>query len=240
MELKATKRKTLGKKVKKLRQQGRIPAILFGGDEKSQPLTLHQSEFEKVYQEAGESTLIDLNIKDKKEKVLIADVQRDPLGKLLHADLQRVEAGEKLTATVSIKPLEESPAVEEGRGILLSLLDEVEVECLPQDLPPEMKVNISGLKEVGDAISIKDLPIDHEKVKIREHGEDDLVFKIDYPEMEEEEEEVAVPEEEAVAAVEAAEEKPEEEAHEEPAGKGKEPRGKPSPEGKPKEEEKKT
>lgn len=235
MELRAAKRKILGKKVRSLRRKGQIPAILFGGDEKPLPLTLHQSEFEKVYQEAGESTLIDLNIKDKKEKVLIADVQRDPLGKLLHADLQRVEAGEKLTATVSIKPLGESPAVEEGRGILLSLLDEVEVECLPQDLPPEMKVDISGLKEVGDTISIKDLPIDHEKVKILEHGEDDLVFKIDYPEMEEE---VAVPEEEAVAAVEAVEEKPEEEAREEPAGRKKGPRGKPSPEGKPKEEEK--
>ena len=210
MELKAEKRKIRGKKVRGLRREGNIPAILFGGDKESQPLTLKRPEFEKVYQEAGESTLIDLNIGGKKEKVLIADIQRDPLGKLLHTDLQRVEAGEKLTATVAIEVTGESPTVKSGEGILLTLLDEVEVECLPQDLPPEIKVDISSLTEVGQGIEVKDLPIDRTKVKILDHEPDELVLKIGYPEMEEEEEEVAVPEEEAVAAVEAAEERPEE------------------------------
>lgn len=213
MELKAEKRKIRGKKVKGLRREGNIPAILFGGDKESQPLTLKHPEFEKVYQEAGESTLINLNIGGKKEKVLIADVQRNPLGKLLHADLQRVEAGEKLTATVAIEVTGESPTVKSGEGILLTLLDEVEVECLPRDLPSEIKVDVSRLRHVGRGIEVKDLPIDRTKVKILGHEPDELVLKIDYPEMEEEEE-VAVPEEEAVAAVEAVEERPEEKVEE--------------------------
>lgn len=207
MELKAVKREIQGKKVRGLRREGNIPAILFGGSKEPQPLTLKHVEFEKIYQEAGESTLIDLNIAGKKEKVLISDVQRDPLGKLLHADLQRVATGEKLTATVTIETEGESPAAKSGEGILLTLLDEVEVECLPQDLPSEIKVDISSLKEVGHGIGIKDLAIDRTKVKILGHEPDELVLKIDYPEMEEEEE-VAIPEEEAVAAVEAVEERP--------------------------------
>lgn len=244
MELKAEKRKIQGKKVKKLRREEKVPAILYGGDKKPQSLTLERPEFEKVYQEAGESTLIDLNIGGKKEKVLIADVQRDPLGKLLHADLQRVEAGEKLTATVAIEVEGESPAVKSGEGILLTLLDEVEVECLPQDLPSEIKIDISNLSEVGQGIEVKDLPINRAKVKVLDHEPDELVLKIDYPEMEEEEE-VAVPEEEAVAAVEAEKEKAEEAATTEVTEKKEStekegPRGKPSPDEKPKEEGKRT
>jgi len=209
MELSAKKRKIQGKKVKRLRREEKIPAILYGGDKKPQSLTLERPEFEKVYQEAGESTLIDLNIGGKKEKILIADVQHDPLGKLLHADLQRVEAGEKLTTTVAVEVKGESPAVKSGEGILLTLLDEVEVECLPQDLPSEIKVDISDLSEVGQGIEVKDLPINRAKVKVLDHEPDELVLKIDYPEMEEEEE-VVVAEEEAVAAVEAEKEKAEE------------------------------
>lgn len=213
MELKAQKREVTGKKVKRLRKEGKVPAVVFGAGKESQPLTLDLHEFERVYKGAGESTIIDLDISGKKETVLIADLQYDPVGKLLHADLQRVAAGEVLTATVAIEPIDESPAVAEGKGILLTLLDEVEVECFPQDLPSEIKVDISNLKEVDDVVAIKDLPIDKEKVKILDHEKDEPVLKIDYAEMQEEEEvEEKVSEEEAVAAVEAEKEKvPEEE-----------------------------
>lgn len=234
MELKAKKRRIQGKKVKKLRREGSVPAILYGGKGEPQPLVLSQPEFERVYQEAGESTLIDLNTDGKKEKALIADVQHDPLGKLLHVDLQRIAAGERLTATVAIKVEGESPIAKSGEGILLTLLDEVEVECLPQDLPPEIKVDVSSLTEIGKGITVKDLPIDQTKIEILGHEPEELVLKIDFPQMEEEEEVAPVPEEAAVAAVEAVEEKPEEEVPEELTEKER----KPSPEEKPKEEEK--
>ncbi len=218
MKLTAKERDILGKKVKNLRGEGLLPAILFGGGKKSQPITLSRPEFEKVYQEAGEATLIDLDIGGGKDKVLICDVQYNPLGKILHVDLQRVAAGEKLTATVPIEVKGESPAVKSGTGILLTLLDEIEVECLPQDLPPEIRIDVSPLTEVGQGIEVKDLPIDKTKVKILGHDPDELIVKIDYPEMEEEEE-VTVPEEEAIAAVETTEEKQEEGGEEKPAEK---------------------
>jgi len=76
MELKAEKRKTLGKKVKALRRGGVLPAILFGGEEGATPIELNLNTFRRVYDQAGESTLLDLDLGGKKEKILIADVQR--------------------------------------------------------------------------------------------------------------------------------------------------------------------
>lgn len=229
MELNAKKRKILGKKVKSLRLGGTLPAILFGGDEGTTPLELNAVEFGRVYAEAGESTLLDLDLDGKKETILIAEVQRDPLGKILHADLRKVEAGEKITATVPIEAVGESTPVKAGEGVLLTLLTEVEVECYPQDLPQKIVVDISDLNEVGQGVEIKSLPIDQSKVQILEHEPDELVVKIDFPQ-EKEVEEVPVAEEEAVAAVKAVEEKPEEEVPEELTEKEK----KPLPEEKPK------
>ena len=208
MELKAEKRKVLGKKVKALRRGGVLPAILFGGEEGATPVELDLNIFRRVYEEAGESTLLDLDLGGKKEKILITDVQRDPLGKLLHADLRRVAAGEKITATVPVEVVGESIPVRAGEGVLLTLLNEVEVECLPQDLPQKITVDISGLTEVGTGIALKDLSIDLSKVAIVGHELDELVVKIDFPQ-EEEVEEVPVAEAEAIAGVEAIAEKPE-------------------------------
>jgi large subunit ribosomal protein L25 len=219
MELKAEKRKTLGKKVRALRRGGVLPAILFGGEEGATPVELDLNTFRRVYEEAGESTLLDLDLNGKKEKILIADVQRDPLGKLLHADLRRVEAGEKITATVPIEVVGESIPVRSGEGVLLTLLDEVEVECFPQDLPQKITIDISSLTEVGTGIALKDLPIDISKVAIVGHEPDELAVKIDFPQKEEVEE-VPVVEAEAVAGVEATEEKPEGEEGEAGEGEG--------------------
>ena len=208
MELKAEKRKVLGKKVRSLRRGGVLPAILFGGEEGATPIELDLNTFRRVYEEAGESTLLDLDLGGKKEKILITDVQRDPLGKLLHADLRRVAAGERITATVPVEVVGESIPVRAGEGVLLTILNEVEVECLPQDLPQKITVDISKLTEVGTGIALKDLPIDMSKVTIVGHETDELVVKIDFPQ-EEEVEEVPAAEAEAIAGVEATEEKPE-------------------------------
>lgn len=213
MILHAQPRKILGKKVNALRKEGLLPAVLFGAGIPSQPLTLNKIEFEKVFTEAGESRLIDLHI-DQKEtgKVLVSDVQYDPVSDAaLHVDLQKVKMKEKVTATISIEIEGESPVVKSGEGMLLTLLDEVEVECLPTDLPPAIKVDVSNLAEVDQGIVVKDLPLDWDKVKVLGHEPDDLVLKIERPKMEEEVEEEApvTPEE-----VEVTEEKPVEEEEE--------------------------
>ena len=212
MKLTAKKRSITGKKVKALRRKGVLPVILFGGDDPSIPLEIDQTKFEGIYSQAGEATVIDLDLNGKKHDILISEVQTDPLGKILHADLKRVTAGEKITAMVPILVEGEAALVKNGEGILLTLLDEIEIESFPKDLPSEIKVDISGLTEVGQGIEIKDLPIDHKKIEVLDHELNELILKIGHPQLEEEEEEkeeAPVSEEEAVAAVEATEEKPE-------------------------------
>jgi len=214
VKLEAKIRKTLGKKVKKLRRTGILPAVVFGGKDPSQPVELSQIKFENVYREAGEATIIDLEMDGKTQDVLISDVQVDPLGKIVHADLKRVAAGELITATVPIEVIGESPIVKSGEAILLTILDEVEVECYPRDLPSVIKVDVSGLTEIDQGVEISELPIDHEKVKIQGHELNEIVVKTDYPQEEEVEEVVPVSEEEAIAGVEALEEKKPEEGEE--------------------------
>jgi len=201
MKLTAEKREVLGKKVKRLRQQGKLPAVVFGKEVGSIPITLDKREFLKVYTEAGESTLVDLHLPgaDKPIKVLISETEVDPVSdEILHASLHAVTLTEKATATIPIEIVGESPIVKSGEGMLLTLLDEVEVEALPQDLPSEIKVDISNLTEIDQGIAVKDLPIDKSKVEIK-HDPEDLVVKIEHAEMKEEEEvKEEVPIEEAV------------------------------------------
>lgn len=214
MKLTAKKREILGKKVKKLREQGLLPAVVFGKDTESIPIALDQKEFEKVYEEAGESTLIDVEITNgdgqrqalQLHKTLISEVDLDPVSdEIIHANLQAVKLTEKITATIPLEIVGESPIIKSGEGMLLTLLDEVEVEALPQDLPSEITIDISGLTAIDQGIAVKDLPVDCTKVEIQQEPED-LVVKIDHAEMEEEKEE----EEVSVEKVEVTTAKPEE------------------------------
>jgi len=223
MELEAEKREILGSKVNRLRRGGQMPAVVFGQGKPSLPVVVAALPFRKLYNDVGESQLIDLKLEgETPRKVLISEVQTDPVtGDFLHANFHEVKLTEKLTATVPIEVKGESPAVKSGAGILLTILDEVEVECLPTDLPAKISVDICGLTEVGQGVAIKDLPVDRSKVAIQQEP-DDLVLKIDYPQMEEEAEE-AVSEAEAVAGVEATAEKVGDEGEAEGAAKEEKP-----------------
>ena len=206
MEIIAKPREILGKKVKKLRREGVVPAVVFGQGKESVSLSIDEKELLQAYAEAGESTLVDLAIEGQApRKVLISEIQYHPLSdRPLHVNFHEVNLKEKITTTIPIKVIGESALVKSGEGIILTLLDEVEVECLPTDLPSEFTIDISHLNEVGQSIAIKDLTVDASKVEISADPED-LILKIDYAQMAEEEEEVD--EAEAVGQVEATEEK---------------------------------
>ncbi len=187
MELKAEIRTITGGKVKQLRENGEIPSVIYGHNFPAEAITLNLKEFTKVYRQAGEAELVDLNIKGRETmKVLIKDIQSDPLtGLTTHADFYKVDLAEKVTAHVEVKITGESPAVKAGQAMLLVLLHEVEVEALPLDLPSAIIVDISGLLNIGDHLAVKDLSIDQTKVKIK-HAPEDIVVKLDYAEMKEE------------------------------------------------------
>ncbi|MEA2020207.1 MAG: 50S ribosomal protein L25 [Patescibacteria group bacterium] len=186
---KAKKREILGKKVKKLRRGGYVPAVLVERGETSVPLVLDYHQFLNTYQEARDSSVVDLEIDSEQVKVIVSEIQLDPLsGKPVHVNFRRIHEGEKIATAVPIRFKGTSPVVDRGDGLLLTLLDQLEVEALPKHLPSEIEVDISDLENVGDFITIKDLPLDLDKVTILGHEPDDFVVKIEEPEMEEVEE----------------------------------------------------
>ncbi len=208
----AQKREVFGRKNKKLRKEGKIPAILYGeGIKENIPLKVDEKEFERAFKEVGESTLLTLKVEDKEYKVLIHDFQKDPLtDKIIHIDFFKPSLKEKIETTIPIIFKGEAPAVKNLGGILIKEISEIEVEALPQDLPHEIEVDISKLKTFDDAILVKDLKVP-KGVKVLRKPEE--VIAVVTPPEEEKEEEVK---EEVVAAEEVGEkeEKREEEKEE--------------------------
>lgn len=217
LKLKLEPRSVLGKKVKKLRSQGILPANLFGKDFKSVALQVPEKDFRVVFKSAGETGLVETKVKDATYPALIHNVQRDPVnGKIIHVDLHKVNLKEKTMAQAPIKLTGEAPAEKSGIGLVLQTLNELEVESLPADIPHEIEVSISALSEVGQTIHVKDLKIDREKIDVKNDPEE-VVVSVQAAEMKEEApEEAPAPEE-----VEAIAEKGEEEVEEGKEGKEK-------------------
>jgi len=221
LSLSAKIRKEPRKKTNALRKKGALPAILYGPEIKnSLPLEIDSKIFEKIYKEAGESSLISLEVQaeklaDQKEKkflVLIHDIEHDPLtDRPIHVDFYQPRLEEEIEARVPIIFEGVSPAVKELEGTLVKNISEVEVKALPQKLPKEIKVNVGSLKTFEDHILIKDLDIP-EGVKVLKEPEE-IVASITPPEKVEEE--LEKPIEEKVEEVEKVVEEKEEEEPEE-------------------------
>jgi len=219
--LKAKIRKEIGKKVKKIREKEQIPAILYGHKIKSMPLSLDYGEFNHVFEEVGESGILRLTIDTQPEKdVLVKDIQLDPIsGKYIHVDFYQIKKGEKIKAEVPLETVGESKAVKELGGVLEKPLEEIEVECLPKDLPHEIKVDISRLETFDDVIRIKDLRIPS-GVKVLEDKKETVAL-VSPPRKEEELKELEEEVEEKVEEVEGVK-KEEEEVEEVEEARGKE------------------
>lgn len=158
--LQAEKRKISGRKVKKLRQDGILPANIYGKKIKSQAVQLSLKDFEGVFKEVGETGLLELAVagEEKTRPVLIHNVQLDPLtAQPLHTDFFQVDLKEKITAMVPLVVVGEASAVKEKKGVLLHTLNEIEVEALPTDLPEKIEVETSPLSEVDQEIKVGEL-----------------------------------------------------------------------------------
>lgn len=145
-----------------IRKSGRVPAVLYGhGIDRSQSLTVPLLEFSRAYKAAGENTVVKLLLpKGKSVNTLIHDVQTDPLsGRVLHVDFYQVRMDEKVEASVPLVFVGESLAVRGSGGILVKALDEVEVSCLPGNIPHELSVDIVALATFDDQIRISDIII---------------------------------------------------------------------------------
>jgi large subunit ribosomal protein L25 len=203
IKLKAKKRDKLGRKNKQLRKQGILPAVLYGGGVESTPLEINLKEFEKVFREAGTSSLISLDVKGKEYQVLIHEISKDPLtGAFLHVDFYSPSKKKETTVEIPLifEGIEE--VQKESGGNVLKEIQEVEVKGLAYNLPREIKVDVSSLKNFEDRILVKDIKIPEGNTILRE--KEDIVAILTPPA--EEEIEKPQPEEEKTV-----EEKPTEE-----------------------------
>lgn len=190
LTLKATIRKDFGRKNEKLRREGYFPAVLYGRKVRNTPLALKYKEFDDAYKEAGESSLISLEVRGKdagapaENIVIIRDVVTHPITrKFLHVDFYQVPMDEELTIAIPLEFENEAPAVRDEGAILVRNVYDLEVSALPKDLPREIAVDLSRLQHTGDAILVKDLVVSS-GVKIE--AEDDLVVAQVSPPVEEE------------------------------------------------------
>jgi len=162
LELNAEKRAITGKQVKQLRNEGIIPAVVFGHEIGSIAIQIPEKPLRTVLGKSGTNRLISLKIKGQKKPTLalVREVQRDSLnGAFTHVDFQAVVMTEKIRTTVRFNFVNDSPAVLNGLGMLLYGLDELEIECLPGDLISSVEVDLSVLKELDDAVHVKDLQV---------------------------------------------------------------------------------
>jgi large subunit ribosomal protein L25 len=158
--VKATKRSITGKHVAQLRRAGKLPGVLYGHNFEPLPISLDLKEASNILGKLSGSSIVTIEVEGKEHATLVREKQYNYLvGSLLHVDFQVVSLTEKLRTDVSIELVGISPAVKDFNAIVVSGIEEVEVECLPQDLPEKITVDISNLKNIGDSIYLRDIPI---------------------------------------------------------------------------------
>lgn len=189
MELKVQKRETLGKKVKNLREEGLVPAEVYGRNFDNIHISVPEKKFMKIMREEGTSSIIDLQIDGDEVPVLVQDVQNHPISRTpLSIDFYRIREDEEIQTTVPLEFVGEAP-IAKDEFIVVKVLSEVEIESLPREIPSSIEVDISGMEEEDDLIRIEDLPVPEEVEVLAEP--DTVVVSI--TEQEEEEEEEAAP-----------------------------------------------
>ncbi|HVZ76282.1 MAG TPA: 50S ribosomal protein L25 [Candidatus Paceibacterota bacterium] len=157
MQLTVEKRDTK-QSPKSLRGKGLLPAVVYGRSEESTPITVDRKAFDKVFHQAGESSVITLAGLGEEKDALIHEVEFDAVtGVPVHADFYAIEKGQTVTVSIPLEFVGESPAVKDLGGILVKVIHELEIECQPKDLPHAINVDISALATLEDQIHVKDL-----------------------------------------------------------------------------------
>lgn len=161
IQLEAESRTKVGRRAKDVREQHKIPAVIYGSGVPSRTLSIPVNAFRSVYAEAGRSSLVDVKVDGNESvKAVIKDVQLHPLTlEPIHVDLHQVKMTEKMRAEIPLTFTGEAEAVKALNGTLMTPVESVEVECLPADLPHEIFVDISKLATFEDSITVNDLNV---------------------------------------------------------------------------------
>ena len=164
--LKAIRREVIGKQVKALRREGKLPAVIYGRRTEPMPILLELKETSKYLTGLAPSALVTVEVDGESFPTLVREKQRNPiLGTIIHVDFMAVSMTEKLHATVRVGVEGLAPAIKDYNGILMTGVNELQVECLPTDLPERIVVDVSGLKTIGAGLYVRDLKVS-DKIKI--------------------------------------------------------------------------
>ena len=147
---------------RRLRREGKVPAILYGGGRPPRAISLqHNKLLRALEDESFYSSVLNVTVGDKNQETILKDVQRHPSKpQILHIDLQRIVAGEAIRMSVPVHFMGEDAAVgvKQQGGVLNKMLTEVDVQCLPKDLPEYLEIDVSAL-EIGDLLHISDIKL---------------------------------------------------------------------------------
>ncbi len=158
--LKAEARTIKGKQVSALRREGKLPAVIYGRGFTPVMITLDLRDSTRIFPRITSSHLVVVDVDGEKHTTLVRERQRHPVsGILQHVDFMEVSLTEKLRASVVIELTGDSPAVRTYNGVIVTGQENLEVECLPRDLPEKIVVDLGRLKNIGDSIYIRDLEI---------------------------------------------------------------------------------
>jgi len=161
-ELEISRREVMGKAVKRLRKEGIIPANIFGHNEASMAIQIDAGAFERLRRSHGSRSVLTLRMSGTKstQTALIRHVQREPhTSKIIHVDFFRVSLSERIRVKVPLHFTGEAPAVKTENGVMLHLLDAIEVECVARDIPEFLEVDVSGLTEIDAILHASDVKL---------------------------------------------------------------------------------
>ena len=158
--LKATKRDVIGKQVKALRREGKLPAVIYGRHLEPISIIMDSHTASLSLAKVSASSLVTVNVDGAEYPALVRERQRDYIkGVLTHIDFLAVDMNETLRTSVGLAFVGVSGAVKDYNGVIVHNLERLEVECLPGDLPERINVDISLLKVIGDIIRVRDVAI---------------------------------------------------------------------------------
>ncbi len=178
IRLHAEPRTLLGKKVRRLRREGKLPAVIYGAGLEPTPIQLDYKSAFKALRKVGSSTLIEIELGDTVHTTIMRERQRDVVtGRWLHVDFQAVSLTEVVEAEVPIVLEGEAPAAKVYNATILQQLETLTVEALPNDLPEQVVVDLSRLEKVGDVITVGDLVLS-DKIKVLDPADEVVVAAV--------------------------------------------------------------
>jgi large subunit ribosomal protein L25 len=158
--LTAQRREVVGRHLGQLRRQGIVPANIFGRGRPSVAIQIDGHDLKKLLAAHGGSKLIQLQVDGARETAIVRHIGRDPrTGQIEHVDFMHIEMTEKMRARVPLRLVGEAPAVRQLDGVLLHLVDTLEVECLPQELPEALELDISGMDSLDAGLHARDIKL---------------------------------------------------------------------------------